>query len=141
MVFDAFPLIGHLLGQSDESTELLGSDAPRRALSVNVAEAFDVLLRLNALVYGDIAAAFDLLEMGGLDVLTADGDLARRAGRLRFVHYSKGTSELSLADCFALAAAAEVGEELVTCDPPLAAAARAEKVKVLAVPDSQGRTP
>jgi predicted nucleic acid-binding protein len=44
-----------------------------------------------------------------------------------------------MADCVALAVAAALGEPLMTSDPPLAAAAGAEGIDVLPLPDSAGR--
>ena len=47
---------------------------------------------------------------------------------------------MSLADCVALATAA-AARAIATADPPLAAAARAEGIDVIALPDSEGRAP
>lgn len=141
MILDAYPLIAHLLDESPPSSELLAADDLCRMVAVNISECFDVLARVNGVSYDDIAAAVDLLEMDGLGVIPADEGLARLAGRLRAQHYRKGDAELSLADCYALAAAVTLSEPLVTCDPPLAKAARAEGVAVIGVPDSKGRTP
>ena len=41
----------------------------------------------------------------------------------------------------ALATAMSLGEPLATSDPPLAAAARAEGVMVIGLPDTKGRRP
>ena len=48
-------------------------------------------------------------------------------------------SPLSLADCVLLAAAS--GASLATADPPLARAARAERIEVHPLQDSRGRRP
>ena len=49
-------------------------------------------------------------------------------------------AEISLADCFLLAAVGH-GDSVVTADGPVARAARAEGMDVIAVPDSRGRRP
>jgi rRNA-processing protein FCF1 len=51
-----------------------------------------------------------------------------------------GSSELSLADCL-LRAARREGDRVATADVPLARAAEAERIEVLALPDHSGRRP
>jgi predicted nucleic acid-binding protein len=85
--------------------------------------------------------AIVLLEAGGLLVVEVDSDIGLAAGQLHARHYDRRTRPLSLADCVALATAAELEDALATSDPPLAEAARTEQVLVIGLPDSQGRRP
>ena len=89
----------------------------------------------------DTMNALVLLESGGLQIAVIDAAIGISAGELHAKHYDRKTSPLSMADCAALATAAALGEPLATSDPPLAAAARAEGVTVVALQDSSGRRP
>lgn len=108
--------------------------------AVNLAEAVDQLTRVHA---RDPAEVRNVLEpvLGELVVLRpVDAAVAWRAAELRRRHYRRRTSELSLADCVALASVTGA-DTLATADGPLARAARAEGLDVLALPDSTGRRP
>ena len=98
-----------------------------------------------ARVYGRSHAetmdALILLESGGLQIAVIDAYIGTSAGELHARHYDRKTSPLSMADCFGLATAAALGEPLATSDPPLAAAAHAEGVTVIGLPDANGRRP
>jgi predicted nucleic acid-binding protein len=67
--------------------------------------------------------------------------VALNAGALRAKHYRRRRCEVSQGDCFALALAKDRGLALATSDPDLAAAARAEEVRVVALPNSRGHRP
>jgi predicted nucleic acid-binding protein len=60
---------------------------------------------------------------------------------LRRRHYDRATRELSLADCFLLAAASRLDASIATSDPGVASAAREESLELIALPDSTGRRP
>ena len=66
-----------------------------------------------------------------------DREIAWRAAVLRSIHYTRTPCEVSLADCF-LIAAATAEDEIATADPALAQVARAESLRILALPDSTG---
>ncbi len=85
--------------------------------------------------------ALALLESGGLQIAVVNADIGISAGELHARHYDRKTSPLSMADCVALATAAVLGEPLATSDPALAAAARAEGVTIVPLPDTSGRPP
>ena len=85
--------------------------------------------------------ALILLESGGLQVAVIDAEIGTSAGELHARYYDRKTSPLSMADCVALATATALGEPLATSDPPLAAAAAAEGVTVIGLPDANGRRP
>jgi uncharacterized protein with PIN domain len=109
--------------------------------AINLAEIVDVMTRVFEQTPGDVRAALELLEAGGLEVVPVDGDLGMEAGRLHARFYDRRTSPLSMADCVALASAMSLNEPLATSDPPLAAAARAVGVVVLPLPETRGRSP
>ncbi len=110
------------------------------ASAVNLAEALDQLGRVHGRSAAELRATFEPVLGAALGVVAADEEVAWRAAELRRRYYRRRDSELSLADCIALATALE-GDRLTTADPPLARAARAEGIDVLALPDSGGRRP
>lgn len=114
---------------------------PSRISSVNAAEVVDVMTRTYERPVEATLNALSLLEAGGLLVSDADAAIGLAAGRLHARHYDRRTSPLSMADCVALAPAASLHEALATSDPPLAAAAQAEGVAVVPLPDSASRRP
>jgi len=112
-----------------------------RISALNLAEVIDVMTRIYERPPADTMNAFVLLESGGLRIALLDGDLGIAAGELHAHHYDRRTSPLAMADCVALATAMALGEPLATSDPPLAAAARAEGVVIIGLPDARGRRP
>jgi predicted nucleic acid-binding protein len=107
----------------------------------NFAESLDVLCRRYGVPLIELREAVGGLSAAGrIRILAPDVEAAWRAAALRQRYYAKRSSEVSLADCF-LIAAAETGDEIATADPALAAAARAESIAVVALPDSNGRRP
>ena len=122
-------------------TELRDPTRRSRVSAINLAEIVDVLTRVFERAPDDVQAALELLEAGGLEVVSVDGDLGMEAGRLHARFYHRRTSPLSMADCVALASAMSLNEPLATSDPPLAAAARAVGVVIRPLPDSSGRSP
>jgi predicted nucleic acid-binding protein len=89
----------------------------------------------------DTMNALILLESGGLHIAVVDADIGISAGGLHAKYYKRTTSPLSMADCVALATASALHEPLATSDPSLAAAAHAERVTIIGLPDSSGRLP
>jgi len=140
-ILDAFPLVAFALEEpATAEVELLLRRSDCVMSAVNFAEAIDQLGRVHGRDQEQLHALFDPVLRGALTVMAMDRVVAWRAAELRRRHYRRRGSELSLADCAALATAQD-GGPLVTADPPLARAARAEGVEVLALPDSRGRRP
>jgi len=106
--------------------------------TTNLGEALDQLHRVDGVA---LAALHELLAPT-LDeivrVIDHDTALTWRAVELHTRHYRRRGSELSLADCVLLAAA-RPGDRVVSADPPLVRAARAEGLEVVALPGSGGR--
>jgi predicted nucleic acid-binding protein len=142
ILLDAYALVAFFAGDppADEVEKLLrGGSCAMNA--VNLAESIDVLCRRRRLTPSALRPAVELLvETNQLELIVVDDDTAWRAAELRRIYYTKRSSELSLADCFLLAAAGP-DDEIATADAPVAAAARAEAVGIVALPDSSGRRP
>jgi uncharacterized protein with PIN domain len=140
-VLDAFALVALALDEpAAPEVEAALRRGGCRVAAVNFAEAIDQLGRVHDRPGGELRAAFGSLLGEVLDVVATDEAIAWRAAELRRRHYRRRRSELSLADCVALATTPP-GDRLATSDPPLAAAARAEGIDVLALPDTAGRRP
>ncbi|MGI9081002.1 MAG: PIN domain-containing protein [Thermoleophilaceae bacterium] len=108
--------------------------------AVNLAEVLDQFGRVMGQSPERLETELSPLLGGALTVVSVDQRIAWRAAELRRRHYASRASELSLADCVALAAVGP-GDSLATADPPLARAAQAEALEVIRLPDSRGRQP
>lgn len=141
-VLDAYAVIALMAGEGAgaEVAELLRQADPT-ITSVNAAEVIDVMVRVRGHAAASVTERIELLVAAGLAIVAVDVEAGYAAGILRAAHYVKGTSELSLADCIALAAAQQLGHGLATSDAPLASAARAEGISVVGLPDSSGARP
>ncbi len=138
-VLDASALVALLAGEAG------GADAARAAPSgavtaINLAEARDRLIRATGDPAG-VAAAFDRALEAGLRVITCDRTLAEEAADLRARHYDRRRAPISLADCFAIAAAARSGGVLVSCDEVQLAVGKHEGVEPHPIANSQGVVP
>jgi uncharacterized protein with PIN domain len=143
-VFDAQAIVAFFRDEpaaGEVEQELREPSRPSRISSVNVAEVVDVMTRIFARPVDGTLNALAMLEAGGLEIITVDASIGLHAGELHAHYYHRESSPLSMADCVALSVAAALDEPLMTSDPPLAAAARAEGFQVLPLPDSQGRRP
>ena len=142
IVLDAYALIAFLGAEAAAAeVEALLRRGDCAVSAVNLAEAIDVSCRVHALELDEVRNVVQTLTLGGqLRVLVTDEGSAWRAAAIRQSYYARKTCELSLADCF-LVAAATTGDEVATSDPPVAATARAERLQVIALPDSAGRRP
>ena len=117
------------------------AERPSRLSAVNLAEVVDVMTRIYQWPVDGTMTALAMLESGGLTIVPADAAVGALAGVLHARHYDRRSSPLSMADCVALATAVVIDDALATSDQPLAAAARAENVTVLPLPDSRGIRP
>jgi rRNA-processing protein FCF1 len=72
--------------------------------------------------------------------VAASREHATRAADIRARHYHWRDRDLSLADCFVIAAA-RPGDAVATSDSAVAHVARAEGLDVLALPNARGRRP
>lgn len=140
-ILDAYALVA-LLADEPAAAEVdtLLREERTAVSSVNLAEAIDVACRINDLAGDDVHEAVAPLLHDLVDVVAPGEAHAWRASEIRIRHYDRRRSPLSLADCFLLATATE-GDRIVTADPPVARAARAEGIEIVALPDSGGRRP
>jgi uncharacterized protein with PIN domain len=142
VLLDAFALIALLRDEpaADEvETILRRGEAAMSA--VNLAEALDVLQRVDGVDRPRLDALTGPLIRESLALLAVDERTARDGADIRARRYHRTRAPLSLADCLLLAAARGTQAVIATGDRPLAGAARAEEIEVTALPDSRGRRP
>lgn len=139
---DAYALVAFLGDEpaANEVEELL-----RRSecaiTPVNLGEAADICGRVHRIKLVDVRKVVEMLVVSEqLEVVEVPAEAAWRAAALRQAYYKPRTSEVSLADCF-LVAAAEPEDAIATADPPVAAMARAEGIEILPLPSSGGERP
>jgi predicted nucleic acid-binding protein len=141
-LLDAYALVALVADEpaADEVEELLRA-GDSKVVIVNLAEAIDISQRVLGYDSGEVRSALEpLLLAGALEAISSDEQTAWSAAELRARHYDRKTCALSMADCFLLAHAL-AGEAIATADPPFAAAARAEGIDVVALPDAGGNRP
>lgn len=106
--------------------------------AINLAEARDRLLR-SMRDRPAVISAFELLLARGLRVLPCDRELAERAADLRAAHYDRRHTAVSIADCFAIAAAHRAEAALISCDEAQLRVAAATGVRVVPIAGADGR--
>jgi uncharacterized protein with PIN domain len=143
-ILDAYALVAFLADEpaAQQVEDLLRDRVRHPAVqAVNLAEAFDVLVRRYGHPANVVASKLDWLLAAPLQVIEADEVVAREAGRIRAERYHRTQAPISLGDAFALATASLHDARLATADPALAAVATREGVEVLGLPDTEGRLP
>lgn len=141
-VLDAYAVVAYLRDEfAADAVGTLLAAGQNRVSAVNLAEAVDRLLRLSGRQSAEIIESVAWLEKGGMEIVPVNGAIGFAAGLLRGRIYDRRERSLSLADCVALATAAELQDALATADPALLAAARTEGIRSVTLPDSQGRVP
>lgn len=140
VLLDAFALIALLRDEpAAGEVEALLRRGEAAVTAINLAEALDVLERVDAVPRARLDELTGPLVAESVGLVEVDERLARDSASLRARHYHRTRSPLSLADCVLLAAAS--GASLATADPPLARAARAERIEIHPLQDSRGRRP
>lgn len=137
-VLDAYAVIAYLKAEpaAPEVRTLLDlGDA--LLTTVGTAEVLDHLVRLAGADEED--AALDLAQLGLLDGIVVDSDLALAAGRLRARRYHRTRCAVSMADCIAAEAARHDGAGLATSDPHLLDLCHAEGIPTIVLAGSDGR--
>ena len=107
---------------------------------VNVAEVIDVTRRVHGASAEDAASAVDRFLAEVARPVVATREQAERAADIRARYYHRRDRDVSLADCFVVAAA-EPGDTVATSDSAVAFVARGEGLDVLALPNARGRRP
>jgi PIN domain nuclease of toxin-antitoxin system len=138
---DAYALVAFLADEParDEVEALLRESCV--VTTVNLAESLDVVERVYGIGEDELRALLDPLLADTLAIDSPTSEDAWVASSLRRRYYARPESELSLADCFLLAAAIRSSTSVATTDPAVASAARAEALTLVPLPDSAGRRP
>jgi uncharacterized protein with PIN domain len=130
VLLDAFALIALLAGEpAAEEVELLLRSGEATMTAVNLAEALDVLQRIQGISSERLQEVSAPLVGEQIKLLTVDERTARDAADIRARRYHRTRAPLSLADCILLAATGEQ-DTLATADGPLIRVAESENVKV-----------
>lgn len=130
-VLDASIVIDGLARPRSQAIEDLIRGQVVRIATVSVAEVIDVLMRRHGVEQTDIVDRIDLLRQAGLEIEPLSARQALGAGSLRARRYDKQSAAVSMADCVAIALAAEVGEPIASTDCALLAVAVTEGVPVI----------
>ena len=135
ILLDAAPLIAFFTGDAggSETLSLINGRDPVAATVVNLAEVFDVLNRVYGVSDAEMRATVEPLVGDPLGVISPTAEAARRAGALRARHYRRRACELSLADCFLLAAVGP-DDRLATSDAVLLRVAGVEGLDTVPIP-------
>ena len=141
VVVDTGPIVSVLLGDAaaaEVSSTLDGRDCG--VTVVNVAEVMDVLIRVHRAPVDDASEALGRFLADVARPIPATRPLAEQAALIRARHYHRRDRDVSLADCFALAAAIP-DADFATSDTAMARVALAEGLNVIALPNPRGRRP
>lgn len=130
VLLDAFALIALLAEEpAADEVEAILRRGEAAITAINLAEALDVLQRVQAIPRERLEAVTVPLVQESVELVPVDESLARNAADVRARHYHRTRTPVSLADCV-LIAAARSADALVTTDEPLTLVARAEGVQV-----------
>ncbi len=133
-VLDAYALISLLGGGvAQRKVEEILRTGTTAVATTSLAETIDVLARRYRVAPEASTPVIERLLEGTISPVPLDVSVAVRAGSLRARHYHRTDRPLSLADCVALASAAE-GDSIATADPAMLAAARADGIAVVQLP-------
>jgi PIN domain nuclease of toxin-antitoxin system len=134
VLLDAFALIA-LMGDEPaaDQVETLLRTGDAAITAVNLAEALDVLQRLQGISPERLHEVTVPLVAERMKLVPTDEQIARDAADIRARRYHRTRSPVSLADCVLLASAGE-SDSVATADAPLIRVAEAENVKVRALP-------
>jgi PIN domain nuclease of toxin-antitoxin system len=134
VLLDAFALIALLAEEpAAEEVEALLRRGDAAITAVNLAEALDVLQRVEGITRERLDELTAPLIGARMSFIAIDEPIARNAADIRARRYHRTRAPLSLADCILLAATGG-SDELATADGPLIAAAEAENIKVRTLP-------
>ena len=134
VLLDAYALIALLADEpAADEVEALLRRGEAAITAVNLAEALDVLQRVQRIPRERLEAATAPLVGARMTLVPIDERIASEAADIRARHYHRTRAPLSLADCILVAATGE-SDELATADAPLIRVAEAENVRVRPLP-------
>lgn len=135
-LLDASALIALLMDEPGaEMVEQVLRERPAGMVSVNLAEAAELLTRRRGVPIADVRRAVEALPR--LSLLPVGSEAGWRAAELRARHYHRARCSVSMGDCLLIAMASD-GDRVVSSDGDLLAVARREGVDVLELPSSDG---
>lgn len=101
--------------------------------AVNLAEALDVLQRVQGIPRDRLEELTTPLVAEQMKLVAIDQRIARAAADIRARRYHRVRAPLSLADCILLTAT-EATDTVATADEPLIRVAQAERLRVMMLP-------
>ena len=141
VVLDTGPIVSVLADDPAAPTVAEELNGRECAVSVvNVAEVLDVLIRVHRAAPDDATESVARYLDEVARPIQATRELAERAAVLRARHYHRRHRDVSLADCFAIAAAFP-DSEVATSDSAVVRVAEAEGLGVIRLPNPRGRRP
>ncbi|MGH9121950.1 MAG: PIN domain-containing protein [Acidimicrobiales bacterium] len=136
-VLDAYAVIAYLRGEPAAHEVRVVVDGGSASLTaVGVAEVVDHHVRLAGADEED--ATLDLAQLGLIEGISVDSELAVGAGRLRARYYHRTRCAVSMADCIAAEAARLTGQALATSDPHLLDLCHREGISTIVLTASNG---
>jgi predicted nucleic acid-binding protein len=130
VLLDAFALIALLAEEpAADEVEALLRRGEAAITAVNLAEALDVLQRVQGIPRERLETVITPLLSEQMSLVVVDERMARDAADVRARHYHRTRAPVSLADCLLVAATGE-SDELATADGPLIRVAEAEGIQV-----------
>ncbi len=134
VLLDAFALIALLAEEpAADDVEAILRRGEAKITAVNLAEALDVLQRVQRIPRERLEAVTTPLVGERMTLVPIDERIARDAADIRARRYHRTHAPISIADCILLAATGE-SDALATADEPLIRVAEAENVQVRALP-------
>jgi PIN domain nuclease of toxin-antitoxin system len=134
VLLDAFALIALLAEEpAADEVEALLRRGEAAITTVNLAEALDVLQRVQGISRERLEAVTAPLVSDRMTLVAIDERIARDAADIRARYYHCTRAPVSLADCILLAATGE-DDALATADGPLIRVAEAENLQVRKLP-------
>jgi len=131
VLLDAFALIALLAEEpAADEVEALLRRGEAAITAVNLAEALDVLQRVEGIPRERLEAVTTGLVGERMTLVSIDERIARDAADIRARRYHRTRAPVSLADCILLAATGE-SDSLATADTALIRVAEAENVQVI----------
>lgn len=130
VLLDAFALIALLAGEpAAPEVDALLRRGDAQITAVNLAEALDVLQRVQGIPRERLEAVTVPLVGEAMELVQVDERIARNAADIRARRYHRVSAPISLADSILLAATGE-SNTLATADEPLIQVAEAEHIRV-----------
>lgn len=131
VLLDAHALIALLAEESAaDEVEAILRRGKVSITAINLAEALDVLQRVQGIPRERLDALTGPLMQKSVTLVPVDEPIARDAADVRARHYHRTRAPASLADCVLIAAAKRSSETLATADELLLRVAQAEGVQV-----------